>query len=264
MQVVDGMHRLQAAILRGDESISVQYFDGDDDEAFVAAVKANLAHGLLLSQADRQAAAERILIAHPLWSDRTVAEVTALSAKTVAAIRGRSTADIPQLNARIGRDGRLRPLTAEEGRRLASRIIEEQPDASLRQISQCAGISLGTARDVRLRVRNGQDPVPDRQRAASSGEEASAEARDEAAVPPLVGVVNRLQILRQDPSLRFNGPGRKVLHLLAQELAAIEQFGELTDSVPAHSIGVVAGIAREYSRGWEAVAAHLERRPDDV
>jgi hypothetical protein len=60
MCVIDGMHRLRAAELRGDKTIAVRFFDGDDDAAFVLAVQANIAHGLPLSFADREAAAVRI------------------------------------------------------------------------------------------------------------------------------------------------------------------------------------------------------------
>ncbi len=49
MRVIDGMHRLLAAVSRGQESIEVEYFDGSDDEAFLLEVHANTAHGLPLS-----------------------------------------------------------------------------------------------------------------------------------------------------------------------------------------------------------------------
>src|SRR5262249_43856292 len=64
MRVIDGMHRLRAAQLRGERTIEVQFFDGSDDLVFVAAVQANISHGLPLSRADRQAAAVRILTSH--------------------------------------------------------------------------------------------------------------------------------------------------------------------------------------------------------
>jgi hypothetical protein len=63
MRVIDGMHRLRAAQLRGDHGVEVKFFDGDADEAFIAAVRANITHGLPLTLADRKAAAQRILAA---------------------------------------------------------------------------------------------------------------------------------------------------------------------------------------------------------
>ncbi|MEV4258891.1 ParB N-terminal domain-containing protein, partial [Spirillospora sp. NPDC049652] len=101
MRVIDGMHRLRAAMLRGDTHIEAVYFDGTAAEAFARAVELNITHGLPLTIADRRAAAARILAAEPESSDRAVAARTGLSARTVAAVR-RSTAQLPHSNARVG------------------------------------------------------------------------------------------------------------------------------------------------------------------
>ncbi|MFD0884088.1 VWA domain-containing protein [Streptosporangium algeriense] len=79
MRVIDGMHRLCAAILRGRRTIAVRFFSGSEKDAFVLAVHANVAHGLPLSLADRTASAERVMGSHPEWSDRATATVTGLS-----------------------------------------------------------------------------------------------------------------------------------------------------------------------------------------
>src|SRR6266536_5847535 len=60
MRVVDGVHRLRAAQLCGRDEIEVRFFDGSEQEAFVLAVRTNVAHGMPLSLADRKAAAARI------------------------------------------------------------------------------------------------------------------------------------------------------------------------------------------------------------
>jgi ParB-like chromosome segregation protein Spo0J len=160
MRVIDGMHRLHAAQLRGDSEIEVRLFDGDEESAFVLAVQSNIAHGLPLTLADRVAAATRIFKANPGLSDRSIASATGLAAATVAGIRERATDECAQLNARIGRDGKVRPLSSAEGRRLASELIGEKPDASLREIAREAGVSPATVRDVRKRLGRGDDPVP--------------------------------------------------------------------------------------------------------
>ncbi len=110
MRVIDGMHRLMAASLQGRENISVRFFDGNETDVFLRAVQENIAHGLPLSQADRRAAAERIIASHPHMSDRAIGHSVGLAAKTVATIRKSSSEEIPQSNARVGRDGRVRPL----------------------------------------------------------------------------------------------------------------------------------------------------------
>ncbi|MCX4745120.1 ParB N-terminal domain-containing protein [Kitasatospora sp. NBC_01287] len=120
-RVVDGMHRWRAAQLRGDTEIEVVYLDGSDDEAFVRAVEANTRHGLPLSLGDRKAAAARILTTRPEWSDRAIAAMAGLSPKTVATVRRRATEEIPQLPARVGRDGKVRPLRPRGGNHAGSR-----------------------------------------------------------------------------------------------------------------------------------------------
>ncbi|MGH3683128.1 MAG: ParB/RepB/Spo0J family partition protein, partial [Natronosporangium sp.] len=79
MRVVDGVHRVQAARLRGETSIRAVFFDGDENAAFVKAVEANVSHGLPLSIDDRRVAAARIIALYPDWSDRAVAASAGLS-----------------------------------------------------------------------------------------------------------------------------------------------------------------------------------------
>ncbi|WP_159001642.1 ParB/RepB/Spo0J family partition protein, partial [Streptomyces sp. SBT349] len=110
MRVIDGMHRLEAAKICRAETIRARFFDGDEDEAFVLAVESNVKHGLPLSLADRKAAALRIVRAHPDWSDRAVAAIAGLAHKTVGSIRRRASGEVPQLEARVGRDGRVRAV----------------------------------------------------------------------------------------------------------------------------------------------------------
>src|SRR4051794_5816808 len=49
MRVIDGIHRLMAASLKGQKMIDVKLFDGSREEAFLKAVEANVEHGLPLS-----------------------------------------------------------------------------------------------------------------------------------------------------------------------------------------------------------------------
>ena len=160
MRIIDGMHRLRVAHLRGRRTIDVVFFDGTEDEAFVMAVQANMAHGLPLCRADREAAAARLLTRDPRRSDRWIASIAGLSAGTVAAIRRRSGRGGEPDAARIGQDGRVRPLNSAAGRQLARDAILQNPGASLREIATAAGISPTTVRDVRERLRRGEDPVP--------------------------------------------------------------------------------------------------------
>lgn len=210
MRVIDGMHRLHAATLRGRDVIEVKFFDGSVRDAFVLAVKSNMQHGLPLTLSDRTAAALRIVKTHPEWSDRAVAAATGLAAKTVAAIRRRSaTGEVPQLHSRIGRDSKARPVNSTEGRRLASALIAKNPDASLREIATAAGVSPGTVRDVRQRLQRNEDPVPPRQRRAELNAAQGSHIAMDSGAGAAVGMLNRetaRQALMRDPQLRMRGP----------------------------------------------------------
>lgn len=251
MQVIDGVHRLLAARLRGDATIRARFVDGSAEDAFVLAVSTNVTQGLPLTLADRSAAASRILASHPHWSDRLIASAVGLSTKTVAAIRQRSTGEMPQLNTRLGRDGKVRPLDASHGRAIASQAISENPGLSLREIARIAGISVGTARDVRERMRRGEHPLPPRHRIA-------AEPLDEPVEPAPRPERDRvLPALRTDPSLRFSEVGRALLRLLDANSVDAAQWDRIAAAVPQHWSPVVADLAADIAADWSALACRV-------
>lgn len=254
MRVVDGMHRLRAAVLRGQEQVEVRFVDGSGHAVFVLAVEANIAHGLPLSLADREAAAVRILTGYPYWSDRAIAATTGLSAVTVGALRRRGTGGRPQPPTRIGRDGRCRPVNGTEGRRRASELMASNPDASLREIAKAVGMSPGTVLDVRNRLSRGEDPVTNRQRAAENRPAGRApgggEVRDRAAT---------LQVLRRDPSLRFSENGRSAVRWLEAHTITTQDWTAVFASIPPHCRGMVADLARGCAESWREMAAALDR-----
>lgn len=159
MRVVDGLHRLAAAKLRGEESISARFIDCTDESAFILAVKSNIQHGMPLSRADRIAGAERLLAWHPDWSDRALAAVTGLGTRTIVALRSQERDNSRSGEKRLGRDGKWRPVAGGEGRRRAAEYIMARPDASLREVARETDVSLGTVHDVRMRMRCGMDPT---------------------------------------------------------------------------------------------------------
>ncbi|MBB4911633.1 ParB N-terminal domain-containing protein [Actinophytocola algeriensis] len=255
MRVIDGTHRLRAARLRGDETVAVRFFSGGEDIAFVLAVESNLTHGLPLTQADREAAAARIVAAFPEWSDRAIAESTGLTGKSVRAIRRCAAAELPQPHARLGRDGRVRPISSAEGRRLASRVIAARPEASLREVAKIAGISPGTVRDVRRRMQAGEDPIPERQLARERGTKDAA---------PVASVRDRfawLRVLKDDPSLRFSDGGRDLLRWLDGHDIDRAGWEKAAEAVPAHCATIVAELARRWAREWQEFAEEVEQAP---
>lgn len=269
MRVIDGMHRVRAALLKGRCAIEARLLDCDEESAFVLAVKANVTHGLPLTHTDRKAAAARIIASRPHWSDRAVAATIGLSDKTVCRIRTSSTAEIPQLNARRGRDGRRRTLNTGAGRLRAAAMIEANPKVALREVARATGLSPATVRDVRQRIDRRDDPVPQRFRSAENRDSsaASRQARQPAGrtrqLDTRVDPHAILAKLRNDPCLRFNEVGRRTLRWLHQHLMDIESWEREDLNVPNHCAPAVAALARSYAVAWTMLAEQLEGRADD-
>lgn len=250
MRVIDGVHRLRATELRGDSTISARLFEGNDAEAFALAVHLNVTHGLPLTLSERKAAAQRVLESYPHWSDRSIGLIAGVSNKTVAKLRGCATEEISQLNPRLGRDGKIRPVSPAHGRRRAAEFLSVNPRASLREIARKAGISVTTARDVRQRVDKGESPLPDD---AAEGGKRSEPATD---VTRTGG--DLLQRLRKDPSVRSSERGRALLRLLSVVAIAISACNEFAEAAPMHCSGLIAEIARKNARAWQEIAEKFD------
>ena len=258
MRVIDGMHRLMAATLKGQGSIEVEFFDGTAEEAFLRAVESNVKHGLPLSHADRRRAAERIIRSHPQSSDRAIARSAGLGARTVANIRREMTGPGQQPVARVGLDGKVRPLNSADGRRRAAEIIAENPMTSLREVARRAGISPATVSDVRKRLASGQPPASAEEpglKSAAPAVRPKAVRRMTSAPPPPATVVEKLL---RDPSLRHKQEGRQLLRLLQQNAIGTREWSELTSVVPSHCGSLVVDLARQCAETWMEFARELD------
>jgi ParB-like chromosome segregation protein Spo0J len=267
MKIIDGTHRVQAALLKGREEIEVEFFDGSEDEAFVRAVELNTRHGRPLTMAERKLAAARIVASRPDLSDRALARISGLSGKTIAGIR-RSAANGPQSNTRRGLDGRVHPVDSHEGRRRASQTIAARPNASLREVARLADVSVSTAKDVRDRLKRGEGPFPPERR--KPAEIASLPS----APPPLMrsastgrapaGALQNISLilekLSRDPSLRFSDDGREFLRLLQLQCTALERWPQLAEKLPDHCTGIVIQLARQCAEAWDDIAGTLPKR----
>ncbi|HEY0806322.1 MAG TPA: streptomycin biosynthesis protein, partial [Pseudonocardiaceae bacterium] len=222
----------------------------------------NHAHGLPLSLADRTAAAARVIDSHPEWSDRRIAAVTGLAGNTVGAIRGRSASRAARSGARVGRDGKTRPGNAVQGRLLASELIADNPDASLRDIAKAAGMSPATVSDVRARLARGESPVTPRQRVAAldNGSPATRDTR-RASVIDHGDLVARL---RSDPSLRFTEGGRILLRVLDVCAFDAAQWQRIGASVPSHHRAAIVALVRRSAGMWQEFAERLANPASDV
>jgi len=298
-RVIDGLHRLEAARLMGAGSILARFLDCSNAEALVIAMKANGVHGLPLSRADRVAGAQRVLGSHPDWSDRAIAGIAGLSAKTIASLRERSATATPLGGKRIGQDGRRRPVDAGEGRRRAAEYIAAHPGAPLRQVARATDVSLGTVHDVSARLRRGEEPerngrrtpatrpphvrpvpsVPPPQDAAAPAEAAAdgvsrmplqvaagAEAaapqrRNHTETPPTWAAVAAK--MATDPALRYTAGGRELLRWMQSHgIEPGEQGRRFVDTVPPHWLGVVAPLAEHIGKEWCQLAERLKARQE--
>jgi hypothetical protein len=280
-RIVDGMHRVEAAKLRHEENICARFIDCSDEEALVLSIKLNVLHGLPLSRADRISGAKRILAAHRDWSDRAVAAVSGLSAKTIASLRNRSTEDMQFHGKRLGRDGKWRPVSAIEGKVYAAEYIDAHPEAPLREVAREAGVSLGTVHAVRDRMRRGLDHTARELRhpaaeptdlpTQASPDSARPRSRPPAPAPVLPASAGRQDSRRlvwseiasklaSDPVLKYTEGGRAFLRWMASHSAQADEWHEFIDAIPAHWVREVSCLADSISAEWCEFAAHLKSR----
>lgn len=274
-RIIDGMHRVAAAKLRGERMISARVIECANEEALVLAVRSNSLHGLPLSKADRVSGAKRILVAHSDWSDRKVAAITGLSAKTIASLRNRSTGETQFYGKRLGRDGKRRPVTPTEGRIRAAEYINAHPEASLRQVARESDVSLGTVHDVRARIRRGTALLTEEQGGApKSAEDSSTENGTEGPALPAspiharAGRHNAQHLawptiaakLAGDPALRYTEGGRAFLRWMAGHSIQPDEWLEFIDAIPVHWRREISLIADSMSQEWRQFAELLRGR----
>ncbi|MCH0566153.1 ParB-like nuclease domain-containing protein [Streptomyces sp. MUM 2J] len=252
MRVIDGVHRLMAARLRGDRSLDVTFVDDSEDNCFIRAVEANNAHGMPLSLADRKAAAARILRGRPEWSDRAVAGIVGLSPKTVAVVRQKPSEEIPQSTMRIGRDGRKRAMQPPHASRRTALDDSAGPASSQVGGPNAHGVGDG---GVRTTPSRGWAP-PEEFRALPSGR-TSVTSAARTSIEPFQGP-RILKALARDPSLRLSEAGRALVKKLAACSVAPEEVDRIAAAVPAHCAQSVTQLALAYARAWEELAQTLQ------
>lgn len=287
-RVIDGLHRLEAAKLRGEATIKARFLDCTDSEALVLAMKTNSTHGLPLSKADRLAGAQHVLTAHPDWSDRAIAAITGLSAKTIASLRNQSADTAPLGGKRLGRDGRRRPVTAGEGRRRAAAYISAHPNAPLRQVARETDVSLGTVHDVSAHLRPGTSPQRNERRAAERPASGTADTVPANSTPAAITAdtvtadsvvaapaAKTTPLYRKnhtdppptwdsiaakvanDPAIRYTEGGKEFLRWMAMHATDPHGWRKFVNTIPAHWHSVIAPIVYSISKEWSLFAEQL-------
>lgn len=268
MRVIDGFHRTVAARLKGLTHIDAYLVDGSEELAFIVGVQENIAHGLPLSLTDRRTAAERIIRTHPHWSDRSIAATAGLSAKTVASIRSSIDDNLPSSH-RLGSDGRLRPVDTNSARQTAAELILARPEASLRSIAQEVGLSPSTVRDVRARLKRGEDPIPHSDEHKESGTRPAPESNlsntpDRLAPSPYsrepADLDALLAVLSRDPALRMSASGRDLLRWLHRRAVNTSDIQKIADGLLPHCRDHMVEFALQCAANWASIAQDLQTR----
>lgn len=256
LRVIDGMHRVRAAVILGLESVDAQFFGGSEDEAFIQSVTRNIADGLLLSLADRSAAVRRILAGFPAMSDLSIAVYTGLDVAVVSEVRRCVVAGLPELGVPAGRLPGPEPAAGCEE---AGAPVLGALGRPLGAVAGEAGLAaLGTPRGVRPE----QEQAPRAQpRVVPARTPAVREAQVCAARPAMARTSrDRLRTLSSNPSLRNSQSGRDFLRWLHGHFVTDEAWKELVETVPPHCTETVAEIAMKCSDAWRRFAEELSDR----
>jgi ParB-like nuclease domain len=241
MTVIDGIHRLEAFRTLGRSHIPVVMFRGDEMEALVTAIQANIKHGKPLSRSERQAAARVVLGRCPERSDRWVGEVCGLSHTTVAMLRRSLTS--ADARVRTGRDGRRRPVDPSPGQAAVIRVLEDNPAASIRQAAGAAGVAPSTVQRVAAGLAKSQHQAT--LHGATGGEEAPS-CPAEAATGDFAY-----------PSFP---EGADAVSWLDRTAVTLEDLRAHLAKVPLSRVYEVADECRRRARTWAELADVLEAR----
>jgi len=250
MHVLDGLHRVAAAHRLGLQTIAGELFEGNDNEAFVVAVRGNTEQGLALSLAERTRAATKVLGFSPERSDRAIAEICGLDHKTVGRLREetrRPSGENPQSDVRTGRDRRSRPVDVATLRNRIAAAVVESPGESLRQIARKVGASPETVRDVRARLSRGESPIP-------AGMQPVTEA---IFTPPRKRMT--LPKWSSDSACQAE-PGTAEFAAWFDAGAQSIEWTRFVERVPLSRAYSVADQARAYAEAWRSFAEALEAR----
>jgi hypothetical protein len=253
--VIDGVHRVLAARILGRTKVRVRFFDGSHEEAIVESIRSNIAHGKPLTLAEREAAARRVLGIRSDWSDRLVGSVCGLSDKTVGRLR-KTTAEIPQLSSRIGRDGRRRPTDAKKVRDEIAGALIAKPDSKPKELAQSMATSPATIRDVRKRLVNDQMVTP------------SKVVHNSLALRPSgmgVSTSNRVADLWSSDSAMTSLPeGTLLAGWLDASKIEPDDWEPRVDSIPLGRIPQLIEDARSRANEWRRFASALEERSREL
>jgi hypothetical protein len=267
-EIVDGLHRYQAAKLLGRKSIRCVFFDGSSQDAFIESLRCNVCHGLPLSLRERERAAARVHELHREWSDRKIAAMCGLAPSTVRRIRGLSTVQNTQLEKREGIDGRMRAVDNRELRRQTELALRSRPQATLCEIAALVGASPTTVSRVRADLAVNSD--------VSMGDDlgGSSEAESDRHAPVLVATTGEdverraapvgvrqgvAGVWASDAALRAT-PSAAAFSAWFSGADVGDEWSKHVAVVPLSRVYEIADEARRRAKCWTRFAEALELR----
>ncbi|MEU5100060.1 transposase [Streptomyces sp. NPDC020996] len=134
MRVIEGMHRLKAVQLRGEQSIDVIFVDGDERDVFVPAGRPNDGRGVPSSLAGRGAESDQFPKSPAQQPDRDIRAAAGLVPEALGAKRGCSTAPDVASAMRTTLDGRGRPICMADVRGITCERVLPQQETPVRQL----------------------------------------------------------------------------------------------------------------------------------
>jgi len=255
--VIDGQHRVAAAQQLGLRTVRAIWFDGSSDDAYLEFVRRNTSHGLPLTLAERRQAARRIVRSRPDLSDRGIAEVCGLSARTIARLREEAGDGSGSMNGscgpktRVGRDGRVRPVDPGAARARIAEEVARRPNASLRAIASVVGASPETVRSVRNEMR------------AAMGERDNGSEASEPEVTVL-GLLSRARKMsvdwRDDRAFTDHEDGQEFLEWFDSCFVEQGDLWRYVEAVPLSRVYEIADEARRRADFWTRFAVAVEGR----
>lgn len=128
--LADGFHRYEAYAASNQAEIPADIRQGTQRDAILWSVGANAAHGLRRTNDDKRRAVLTLLNDQEWakWSDREIARRCAVDGKTVAALRPKLSAELPQIERTVCRNGKTyEQNTAKIGKGIKTdQLVETQ------------------------------------------------------------------------------------------------------------------------------------------
>ena len=154
----------------------------------------------------------------------------------------------------MGRDGRVRPVNHAERQKAVIKVLEANPDASLRQVARSAGVSPETVRRVRAKMAASGKSDTIGQHGDGSGNGKTQ------VIDPTRKAIAPLRHLKADPAFRSTETGRSLLRMLAALEILQEHGSQLIDNIPTHCAAVTAEAAKVCAREWYKFSESIEAK----